>query len=50
MGRKRLPPDEQKISKSVRLKRKVWKELEKLGGYNRIIEKLVNEFLKIKKK
>jgi hypothetical protein len=46
MGGKRLPEGERKEPLTVHIKGKLKDEIRKIPGYNRIIEKLIEEYLK----
>jgi hypothetical protein len=46
LGGKRLPPGERKEQFNISIKRKFIDEMRKIQGYNRIIENLIEEYLK----
>jgi hypothetical protein len=46
MGGKRLPEGERKRALTIHIKEKYISELRKIKGYNRIVEELIENFLK----
>ncbi|NHN35546.1 hypothetical protein [Paenibacillus agricola] len=46
MGAKRLPPGERKESMTISIKRRLIDEIREIPGYNKIIEEMIENFLK----
>jgi hypothetical protein len=46
MGRKRLPTEDKKVSKTISIKEKYWKRLKELGSPSEIIAMLVKDYLR----
>jgi hypothetical protein len=46
MSNKRLPPEERKEMMTVRIKKKYIDAIKEIPGYNKIIESMIEEYLK----